>query len=471
MPQFQTIPFNIVGGTHENRSRPISTQRTTNMYLQVNEYGKDPTSLQSFPGQLLKSTVPETLDRNAQIMSEIAYRVVDNVLYEVDSLGVHFSKGAITGTDRCIFANDGDNLVIVSDKVYVYTKSTNVLQENTNVNLVDVLSVTFINNQFIYTTANLSFVSQPGDPFDVSGLDAVGAESSPDKLVRDYVFNQTIYRFGTRTTEPWHNPGVGTPPIARIEGQEFSVGISAIHSLANTDRALYWLGDDKAIYRVSGGINERVSDDTISNAIENMSVFSDAIGNAFTLQGQDFYMITFPSANKTYVINESLGKQGWFNLSSTTQIAAYSGTTVVDVYNKIYVINGGKWLTLELDEYSQDTDVIVRERISAAITGDMLGIKGQRIKMSRLELFVEAGVGLITGQGENPRVMIETSIDGGRSYAHSAWVELGRLGSNTQRCELFQMASGESFVFRVTMSDPVPLTISGAAIDVKAVGR
>lgn len=468
---FKTIPFNIVGGTHENRSRPVSTQRTTNMYLQVNEYGKDPTSLQSFPGQRLVSQVPDEPDRNAHIMSEVAYRVVGGALYEIDKQGVHFVKGVITGDDRCIFANDGDNLVIVSDKVYVYTKSTNVLQENTNVNLVDVLSVTFINNQFIYTTADLSFVSQPGDPFDVSGLDAVGAESSPDKLVRDYVFNQTIYRFGTRTTEPWYNSGAGSPPIDRIEGQEFSIGIGAIHSLANTDRALYWLGDDKAIYRVAGGANERVSDDTISNAIENMEVFNDAIGNAFTLQGQDFYMITFPSEDRTYVINESLGKQGWFNLNSTTQRNAYSGTSVVSVYNKTYVVNKGKWLTLELNEYSQDTDVIIRERISAAITGQALGIKGQRMKMSRLELFVEAGVGLITGQGENPRVMIETSIDGGRSYAHAAWVELGRLGNHTQRCELYQITSGESFVFRVTMSDPVPLTISGAAIDVKAVGR
>ncbi len=452
MGRFQTVPFNIVGGTHENRSRPISTQRTTNMYLQVNEYGKEPTSLQSFPGQKLVSEVAETVDRNLHVMSEILYRVVDAVLYEVNSGGVHFPKGEITGSDRCIFANDGDNLVIISDKVYVYTKSTDVLQENTNVNLVGVISVTSINNQFIYTTPDLSFMAQPGDPFDVSGLDAIGAESSPDKLVRDYAFNQTIYRFGTRTTEPWYNSGVGSPPIDRIEGQEFSVGLGAINSLTSTDRALYWLGDDKAVYRVAGGINERISDDGISNSIENMTTFDDAIGNAFTLQGQDFYMITFPSENQTYVINETLGKQGWFNLSSTNQNLAYSGTSIIYVYNKTYVASNGKLLTLELDEYTQNSDVMIRERITGAITGEMLGIKGQRIKMSRLELFVEAGVGLMSGQGENPRLLIEISIDGGRSYAHSAWVELGSLGDHTQRCEMFQMVSGEGFVFRISMT-------------------
>lgn len=250
-----------------------------------------------------------------------------------------------------------------------------------------------------------------------------------------------------------------------------NTGLVAINSVANTDNFVYWLGDDKSIYRIRGNSAEKVSDDALSNTIEGMSKIDDAFGYAFTLQGQEFYLITFPSENKTFVINENLGRQGWFNLNSTTQDLAYSGTSSVNVYNKTYVASKGDLLTLELNEFTQNTDVLIRERISTAITGESLGIKGQRLKMSRLELFVEAGVGLMTGQGENPRVRIETSIDGGRSYAHSAWVELGRLGDHTLRCELFQMASGESFVFRLTMSDPVPLTISGAAIDVKMVGR
>ena len=472
MPRFQTIPFNIVGGTHENRSRPISTQRTTNMYLQVNEYGKDQTSLQSFPGQKLFSEVQGEIERGMHVMNEKLYRVVDSSLYFVDVSGSHSQKGFVTGEDRVIMENDGDNLIIVSEgSVFVYTESTGSFTKSDNVNLINVLSVTIINNQFIYTTKDLSFMALPGEPLNVSGLDAIGAESSPDKLVRDYVFNQTVYRMGTRTSEPWYNSGVGFPPIDRIDGQEFSVGVGSIYSLANTDKALYWLGDDKAIYRVSGGINERISDDALSNSIEKMSKIDDAFGYTFTLQGQDFYLITFPSDERTYVINESLGKQGWFNLNSTTQRIAYSGTSVAEVYNKTYVANKGKLLSLELNTYTQDTDVIIRERISGAITGEALGIKGQRLKMSRLELFVEAGVGLMTGLGENPRIMIETSIDGGRSYAHSAWVELGRLGEHTLRCELYQMISGESFVFRLTISDPVSLSISGAAIDIKTVGR
>ncbi len=468
MARFTTVPFNIVGGTYENRSKPISTQRTVNMYQQVNPKVKSQVSLQSFPGQKLLQGVDGEVDRNTHNMAEILYRVVDNTLYSVDSLGVHTSLGTVTGSNRCIFADDGDNLVIIADKVYVYTKSTDTFTENTNVNLVNVLSVTIINNQFIYTTPDLSFMSQPGDPFDVSGLDAVDAESNPDELVRDYVFNQTIYRFGVRTMEPWYNSGVGSPPIDRIEGQQISVGLGAISSVANTDRAIYWLGDDKCIYRISGGIYERISDDGISNSIEEMTTISDAFGYTFTLQGQDFYLITFPSENKTFVNNESLGKDGWFELRSY-QDKSYSGTSLIQIYDKLIVADKGDLLTLELNEYTQNTDTMIRERITDEITAEDLGLDFDMLLMSSLTLKVESGVGLITGQGENPRIRVELSTDGGRTYPHVQWVEIGQLGEHTQLVEIDMFATGRSLRFRLRMSDPVPLAIYGAKLKVKGI--
>ena len=469
--QFQTVPINVTGPTYQSRSRPLSSQRTVNMYQQFDEKGKDPFTLHSFYGQEYISEVADGEDRGVHRMNEILYRIVGKNFYEVDSVGAHTLKGTLTGTGRCIMEDDGDNLVIIADVVYVYTASTGVFKQNYNINLVDILSVTIINNQFIYTSPSLSFMAQPGDPFDVSGLDAIAAESSPDSLVRDYVFNQTIYRMGQRTGEPWYNSGVGSPPIDRIDGQEFAVGVGAIHTLGHTDNAMYWLGDDKAIYRVSGGIVQRISDDGLSNTIEEMTTISDAFGYPFTIQGQDFYLITFPSESRTFVINEKLGANGWFELSSGNQGDAYSGTSMVQVYNEIYVANRGKLLKLNKDRYTQDTDTMVRERITQSFGGELLGVKGQRVKMSRLELIMEAGVGLITGQGVLPRVLIETSIDGGRSFKHSAWVNVGRMGQNTLRVELWQLISGESFIFRIRMSDPVPLSIYSATLDIKLAGR
>lgn len=470
---FQTVPFQFIGSTYQSRSRPLSSQRTINLYTQINERGKDTASMHSFPGQKLFSVGVTGTDRNQHRMSEVLYRVISGNLYTVDSLGVHKQLGAITGDDRCIFADDGENLVIVSDRVYIYNVFTDTFSENTNVNLVGTISVTSLNFQFIYTTPTLSFVAAPGDPFSVSGLNAIGAESSPDKLVRDYAFNQTLYRFGVRTTEPWYNSGVGSPPIDRIEGQEFSVGLGAIHSLTNTDNALYWLGDDHAIYRVAGNINQRISDDGISNSIEEMEVTSDAFGYALTLQGMDFYVITFPTGNRTFMLNEKLGVNGWTELSSGTTGDSYSGTSLVEVYGKSIVAKGGTLLELSLNEYTEDSDVMLRSRTGLPITRKNIPslIKGRRIKISSIEFIMEQGIGLINGQGENPRMLLELSFDGGRSFAHSQWIELGRLGEHTLEVVADVIASADEIIPRVTISDAVPVSFSAATVDIKAVAR
>ena len=468
---FQTIPFNIVGGTHESRTRSLSVQNTTNMYLQLNEYSDKQASLQSWYGQKLVASVDGSNERGIHVMNEIVYRVVDTTLYEVDINGVHTDRGKVSGSDRVIMADDGDNLIIVSDKVYRYIATDREFSLVNNSNLSNILSVTVINGQFIYTTKDLSFISQPNLPESLSGLDAIGAESSPDKLVRDYAFNQTIYRFGVRTTEPWYNSGVGQPPIDRLEGQQFSVGCKAIHSIAHTDKALYWLGDDNAIYRVSGNQYDRISDDCLSNTIEQMIRVDDALGYTVTLQGQDFYIITFPSANKTFLINEKLGKQGWSQLTSGTKNDRYSATDSVQAYSKTYVASDGKWLTLERDEYTQDTDTLLRKRTTGEFTCKDFGLNNDSMVMSRLILDVEQGVGLISGQGEVPRIMVEVSIDGGRSFPHVSWMELGRLGEYTHRTEVDFMIRGQSFIFRLNMSDPVPLTIKGAYLKVKGAKR
>jgi hypothetical protein len=201
-----------------------------------------------------------------------------------------------------------------------------------------------------------------------------------------------------------------------------------------------------------------------------MTTIDDAFGYSFTLQGQDFYLITFPSENRTFVVNESLGVNGWFELRSYEN-ESYSGTSLVEIYSKLFIADGGDLLTLELNEYTQNTNTMIRERITGAITPDNLGLSFDSMVMSKLTIYMEQGVGLISGQGDNPQIRVETSIDGGRSYAHSAFVYTGRLGDNTLLVELDQMLQGKSFVFKLTMSDPVPLTITGAKLKVKGSNR
>jgi hypothetical protein len=474
---FQTIPVQVAGPSYQSRSKPLSSQVTQNWYPQINELGKDQFVLMPFPG--LKVLGDEAgIDRGFNRMAEILYQVKGTSLYEIDKQGGHRLRGTIPGTGRAIIANDGINMFIVADlKVWKYSSDTNAVTEVTNVNITGAKSVDFFNNQFIYTKDKFSTVSDVGNGGEASGLNIIGEETLPDDLVRDYVFDEVIYRCGVRSIIGWYNSGVGAPPIVKLQGRIFTVGLAAINSIDQTDQAFYWLGDDFSIYRSSAGREERISTDAISNEIQKYSRVDDAIGNTFTFEGQNFYSITFPSGNKTFVISELLGVNGWFELSSGVnsplQSSKYQGTSIISAYGKNFVadVNNGNVYELDLNTFTNNGKPLQRIRTTQSASGDLLGAKGKRVQMSCLKLIMETGVGVIAGQGDNPRIMIEYSDDGGRTWRGGSWPRVGRLGEFTLQVEWFDLGSFYDRIFRISTTDPVNYTIFSATIDLRLSGK
>ena len=133
-------------------------------------------------------------------------------------------------------------------------------------------------------------------------------------------------------------------------------------------------------------------------------------------------------------------------------------------------INGNLY-QLDLDTFENNGETIQRIRVMPSIHGGLVGNPGKRIQMSRFELILETGVGVISGQGEDPRIMVEASYDGGKSFDDGTWMRIGRLGETNVRAEWFSMKSFYDLVIRITTSDPVHYTIMSAAIDWRLAGR
>jgi len=471
---FQTIPINVTGPSYQDRSRPLSSQETRNLYPELVESGKDQYVTKPFPGQKNISSVSSGIDRGQHQMNEIAYRVVGDTLFEVDTAGGHTDRGVIPGTDRCIFADDGINMFVVANGVVSHYNSTT--EEVVSVSDADIsgaLSVAFINNQFAYTFPLLTVFSDVGDGSSATSLNAVGAESNPDVLVRDYTFNQVLYRFGKRSCENWYNSGVGTPPFDRIEGQIINIGLQAIHSVANSKGFIYWLGSDNQIYTARGGQERVVSTAAISGEIQGYSTTSDAFGETFTIDNKTIYAITFPAANKTWALIEELGVNGWFELSEGVTDGRYNAGSILEVYNKIFIgdRSNGNLNELDFNTYDQAGETWQRRRVMGSVNGDKLGQKGHRVQMSRMEFILETGTGLITGQGEDPKIMIEASYDGGKSWSTGTWMKIGRLGQTNIRAEWYSMKSFYDMIVRLTTSDPVAYSIYSATIDLRLAGK
>ena len=470
--------MNVTGPSYQSRSKPLSSQVTQNWYQQFNESGKEKFVLLPFPGLKVLGNATGS-DRGFHRMLEINYQVKGTNLYQIDSDGTHTLRGTIPGTARTISADDGINMFIVvpGDRVWKYSTDTNAITQVTDSNITGALSVDFIDNFFIYTFADFTTVSNPGDGSTANGLDRIGEETLPDAMVRDFVFEEVIYRCGTRSVVGWYVTGVGSPPIDKLQGRIFNVGLAAPYSIAKTDEAFYWLGDDFAIYRAQAGSKQRISTDAISNEIQKYSRVDDAIGHTFTMEGQNFYALTFPSGNKTFINNEELGENGWFELSSGVngphENSKYQGTSIISAYGKNLVADelNGNVYELDLDTYMNNGLPLQRIRVTQEVNGDLLGAKGKRVQMSSLKIIMESGVGLIAGQGDNPRIIIEYSDDGGRSWNAGSWPRVGRLGEFTLQVEWDNLGSFYGRIFRISTTDPVNYSIFTATIDLRLAGR
>lgn len=470
---YQTIPLVVAGPSYQSRSRPASSQKTKMFYQTLVEESDSKFILHPWFGLKYKGNAPG-VDRGMHVFNEVGYRVCDQTLYSFDQNGNHTAiTGSIPGVHRLIIENDGSNIIFTGpDGQFVYDGSS--VSAITDLNIVGSTSVAFLNNQMIYgnPVTDLFVMADPNAPTTASGLNAARPESRPDKLVRPYAFNQNVYMFGTESTEPYWNPGVGNPPIERLDGQIMQVGLEAINSVANTDEYLYWLGDDMSIYRTTGGQRQKVSTSAISNALEGYAVASDAEAYTLTMQGINFYVINFPSENKTWALNEDLGDKGWFELSSGTNDGIYQASSCIRVYDKNFLADrtNGNLYELDKDTFLNNGELIQRQRVMTTISGKNIGMDGERVQAAGIELMMEKGEGLISGQGENPQAMLEMSYDGGNTWTQEGWARLGRLGERTLKVKFDFIKSFYTGIPRITITDPVACSIYSAKVKLKPAG-
>lgn len=459
------IPIELVGATSRGRSKFTNNQYTLNLYPENND-GK--LILNSFPGtKAFFAGVATPDDRGAFEHLGVFYQVAAQTLYTVDQFGARTSRGTIAGTARCQFEGIGTNIVIVTNGT-VYQWNGTTLSQITDSDLESPNSCTHINNQIVYDGNNGRWVSSDvGDASSINGLNYATAESHADDLVRVKAFNQILYLFGDKTTETWWNDGLGNPPFSRIEGGIMPIGLHALHSVANNDRFLYFLADDKTVYRIAGTNAQRISPTNISSEIQSFVIASDAEGHCFSFEGQNFYALTFPTANKTFCFAEDVN--AWFCVSSDTSEGRFLASSFVRAFDKNFVTehDTGNIYELDVDTYTEAGEEILRIRRTDEISGTQINQHGKRLRMNWLELTLETGVGLVSGQGENPYVALQISDDGGRTFSTEQWQPAGKSGEFIYRVRWHGLGSFYRRVLQFKFSDPVFWALNGCHADIE----
>ncbi len=464
------IPINLTGGSYQSRSRPLSSQVTKNFYpeLQDDPFVKDKYVLMPFPGYKLFGS-SAGLDRGMLEHKGVLYKISGTNFYSVASNGTHTVKGTVSGSGQCVLTGMGDNVLIATDAGLVYQYDGTAVTQITDSDLETPVSVAHLNNQAIYDGDNGRFcTSSVGDATVIDGLDYAAAESNADDIVRVYTFNQRLFLFGEKTIEPWFNSGVGRPPFDKIEGGIITKGLAARMSVANNDSYMYFFADDRRVYRISQVRDAQpVSNIALSHEFEGYSTVSDAIAFCFTIEGQNFYHLSFPTEDKTWCYSESVGQ--WFELSrsstngrdlANSHAYAYGKNLVADYRNS----NIYEW---DVNTYDENGLPMTRERASGVLHGGLAGAPGKELELNRFELILETGVGLVSGQGSDPVIMLQMSLDGGRTFGTEQWAKIGKSADFLQNVEWFGLGRFKEAIFKIKTSDPVTYSIHSANADIE----
>lgn len=462
---YNKVPLQIVGQSYEHRSRAFSIQKTMNLIPQAELTGAAQSSLTSWWGTTSFSTGTGKNRGQTNFNGEL-YKVTDKKLYKISSAGVQTSLGSINGGERCIFANDGTNLIITTGGTgYQLTGTT--LTTISDPDFQGGNSCTFLNQRMIYDGDGGKFQwSEVGDPDNIAPSNFATGESAPDDTIRVFAWREQLYLFGERTVETWYNSTSGSTPFLRVQNATMQVGLGAVHSVGATDEYVYFLGDDRKVYRFSATQPQNITSIAVSHQLDKLGDLSTAVADIVRIEGQSFYILT--AQGKTFAFNEEAN--AWFNLSTGADEEAYGFNSFVEVYSKRLCADGGNVYELDIDAYENDGETIINERIFGPITSKDLGLGNSRVIMSRLWLEIEAGVGLETGQGENPQLMVSASFDGGDSFINESDVLMGRAGEGRIDVKWDHCESFRSMFVKVRCSDPVFLSIFGATLEVKAAG-
>ena len=497
----------ILGSSYVARSVNAADNRMVNLFPEiVPEAGKEAAFLQRAPGLRWLLDVGEGPIRGMWVFNNNLYVVSGPDLYRVDTAYAAMLIGTVTGTGPVSMADNGVQLFVACDgPSYIYNSTTNAFAAITDPDFPGAKTVGYLDGYFVFNEPNSQriWVTSLLDGTSVDPLDFASAEGNPDGVVAILSNFREIWVFGSNSIEVWYDSGALDFPLQRIQGAYNELGCAAAFSVAKMDNGVFWLGQDARgrgmVYRANGYNGQRISTHAVEWHIQSYGDISDAIAYTYQQDGHSFYVLTFPSADRTWVYDVATNswheRAGWdgraFTRHRSNCQASFNDEIIVGDYQR------GALYAFDLETYADNQLPQKWLRSWRALPTGQNNLK--RTAHHALQLDCESGVGLdgvdtiddfslllteasdtiitesgdgiylnsTTVQGTNPKVMLRWSDDGGHTWSNEHWAEMGKLGEYGRR--VFWRRLGMTLklrdrVYEVSGTDYVKVNIMGAEL-------
>jgi len=468
--------YNLFGIGQQSKSPNLTAQKRVNLYLDIQaQADKTNVAAVGTPGLNLLSNPSGEITRGMHWMeqNDTLYVVQRDNLIAVQNNGSFATVATFPAstpadlTSRVSMANNGAQICIVTGTHgYIFNINTSALTNITSTMLYAADSVTFLAGRFIVNRINTGqfFISGLYDGLTWGALDYATAESSPDDLQAVVADAGMLVLFGTSSTEIW-TPFADTAfPFIRINAAPSEGGLAAKWSLSKCAGQLTGLFRNRhgslVIAQLIGYVLTPISTPDIDFLIRDYVSPEDAVGFGYTMNGRQFYQITFRSQGASWLYEASSG--AWSQLKSYG-FSRHLGDIGTGFGTKFIVSDyrNGQLYLLDSNATTDNGAPIERE-----ITGSHSFSKAlSSVTIRRLRIDIEGGVGTATGQGSAPKAMLRISRDGGHTFGNELWVNLGAIGKYKTRAEWRRLGAARDWVFNIKISDPVKVIIIGAVVE------
>ena len=298
-------------------------------------------------------------------------------------------------------------------------------------------------------------------------------DAYPDNLVSIIESKQQLWLIGYDTTEIWYDAGGTNFPFQRLVGTLIQSGCKAVHSVArfisDGQDGVMWFGrserGENLILRSRGFNMEVVSTPAFGAEVAQYPITSDAIGYTYVEDAHEFYVLTFPTADVTWVYDaqtELLHKRASYDPYSQTFhrhrsncFMNFQGMRIVGDYQC------GTIYQMTRQAYTDAGWPILAQRRSPHVWD-----KGQRgrVMLISLQLDFLPGVGNAAGLGSNPVCTLAISRDGGLTFGQRRPANLGTIGQTRTRAMFRKLGYGRDVVFDLQVIDPVRRDLIGCTL-------
>jgi hypothetical protein len=468
----------FIGSSNQLPSLRADVERLINLYVENDPVSGRP-ALYSVPGQRQFAHVSTDTDVRALFsMNTRTFAVVGTTLAELFAGGTFAVYGAViknSNPAQIVLNGIGGNQALVAsgNNAYSLNLGTNVLSapvltgEARQIGMLDGYGVALnpLTGKLRLSDLN-DFATWDPTQFALRS-------SAPDNWQALLVSAPDLWLIGEQTGDIWFDAGTSPFPFAPRPGATFRYGIAAPFSLLAAGDSVFWLARNAdgigEVVRARGYVPQAITSYALSVAIARYArefSITDAEASACTVNKHLFYVLSFPSANATWAYDIGTGlwsEWGQWN-SAENRFDIWFPRVMCQAFGKQLVGGTGSGVIAELDDTiatELDGGVIRRIRIPPALQpGDR-----ERLVVDRLELGVDAGVGLTTGQGSAPLVMLRVSHDFGHNWSSERTANLGAMGAFGTKVFWTRCGSSDvSWLPELSISDPVPWRLTGAQI-------